>query len=108
MIGVDDGEVWARDSGKPRPPLSRAQTSPSSTPIISSTPSIVALPRKRSICSSAVIVVPGLNDDQLIICRAIDETVLVVNPPGPEAGEIKAQWLRLAGTFEWGPPGFLD
>ena len=58
--------------------------------------------------SSAVIVVPGLNDDQLIICRAIDETVFIVYPPGPEAGEIAAQWLRLASTLERGPPGFLD
>jgi hypothetical protein len=38
-----------------------------------------------------------LDDDQLIICHAIDETVLIVNAPGPETGEISAQRLRSAG-----------
>jgi hypothetical protein len=49
-----------------------------------------------------VVVVSGLNDDQLIIGRAMDEAVLIVDPPGPEAGEVAAQRLRLAGTFEYG------
>src|SRR5918992_120590 len=46
--------------------------------------------------------------DELIHGRAIDEAVLIVDPPGPEAGEVAAQRLRLAGTFEWVAPCFLD
>ena len=51
---------------------------------------------------SAVVVIPGLDDDQLIISCAVDEAVLVVDSPGPEAGEIAAQRLWLAGALERG------
>jgi hypothetical protein len=51
---------------------------------------------------SAVVVIPGLDDDQLVISCAVDDAVLVVDSPGPEAGEIAAQRLWLAGSLERG------
>ena len=45
---------------------------------------VLALPHLMD-TGSVVVVVSGLNDDQLIIGRAIDEAVLIVDPPGPEA-----------------------
>ena len=58
--------------------------------------------------ASAVVVVSGLDDDELLVRGAVDETVLVVDPPGPEAGEVAAQRFWLASALERGPPGFLD
>jgi hypothetical protein len=48
-------------------------------------------------------VVTGQNDDQLIIGHAVDETMLVVDPPRPEPGEVAPQRLRLSNTLERGP-----
>jgi hypothetical protein len=53
-------------------------------------------------------VVAGLNHDQFIFGRAVNQAVLVVNSPGPETRQIAAQWLGLAGTLERDPPRFLD
>src|SRR5215472_9456315 len=58
--------------------------------------------------TSAVVVIPGLNDDQFVIGRAVDQAVLVIDPPGPETGQIPAQRFRLTNTLERGPPCFLD
>jgi hypothetical protein len=44
-------------------------------------------------------VVSSLNDDQFIIGRAVDQAVLVVDPPGPETRQIAAQRLGLAGDL---------
>ena len=48
-----------------------------------------------------------LNDNQLVIGDPADETVLTVDAKGPEAGDIAAQRLRLAGALGLGAPGFL-
>jgi hypothetical protein len=45
-------------------------------------------------------VIAGLNDDQFIIGSAMDQTVLVIDPPGPEARKIAAQRLRFASALE--------
>jgi len=53
-------------------------------------------------------VIPGLNDDQFIIRRPVGEPVLVVDPPGPEAGQVPAQGLRLANALKRRALGFFD
>src|SRR5215467_6922379 len=63
---------------------------------------------EKSAGRSAVVMVPGLNDDQFIFGCAVHKTMLVIDPPRPEAGQIPAQRLRLAGSLERGPPCFLD
>ncbi len=49
-----------------------------------------------------------LNDDQLVVRCAVDEPVLIIDPPGPEAGQVAPQRLRLAGALERRAPSLLD
>ena len=58
------------------------------------------------VLTSVGVVLPGLNDDQLIVGYAVDQTVLVIDPPGPEPRQIAAQRLRLSGALEWSALGF--
>jgi hypothetical protein len=46
------------------------------------------------------VVVPGLNDDQFSIGRAVHQAVPVIDPPGPETRQIVAQRFGLAGQTE--------
>lgn len=62
----------------------------------------------QPVTASVAVVVPSLNDDQLIIGCAADKTMLVVDPPGSKAGEIAAQRLGPADALERGAPRFLD
>jgi hypothetical protein len=62
----------------------------------------------RRAASSTLVVVLGLDDNQLIISCAVDETMFVVDPPRPESGQIPAQLLRLPSALEWRATCFLD
>jgi hypothetical protein len=59
------------------------------------------------LCSVAVVI-SGLDDDQLIVGRAVEEAVLIIDPPGPEAGQVTAQVFRLPRALKGSPAGLLD
>jgi hypothetical protein len=45
-------------------------------------------------------VVPGLDDNQFGFGGAVHQSVLVIDPPGPETRQIAAQRLGLASALE--------
>jgi hypothetical protein len=59
------------------------------------------------LCSVAVVI-PGLDDDQLIVGRAVNEAVLIIDPAGPEPGQVAAQRFRFPCALKGGLPGLLN
>lgn len=52
--------------------------------------------------------VSGLDDYQFIVGCGVDKAVLVIDPPGPEAGKVAAQRFWFSRALERRAPGFLD
>lgn len=53
----------------------------------------------NNICARSVVI-PKLCDKKGVFLDLIHDSMLIVDPPGPVAGEGMLQWFRLSDTFE--------
>lgn len=63
---------------------------------------------RRSVVLPALILImiPALQNNNRIIFELINQAMLVVNTPGPEAEQVLSNCLRLPGALKW-RPGYL-